>query len=184
MRYFIGFLVAILLLILLIILLVSGNSPKKAVTSFKTLPSYANTDAVASMSIAGPINADSLHASVAVSVSRTQVVFQQMQGYNNTVVRTQKFANNEASYDAFLRALDLAGFTKGNSDKALSNEQGVCSLGQRYVFALNQGNTQLQRFWSTSCGTRTYGGNTSITMTLFQAQVPGYSSLTQNVRLN
>lgn len=184
MRYFIGILVAILLLILLIIMLVSGNTPKKAVTSFKTLPSYATTDAVASMSIAGPINAESVHASIAISVSRTEVVYQQFQGYDNTVVRTQKFTNTEASYDAFLRAIDLAGFTKGNSAKALSNEQGVCALGQRYVFALNQGDTQLQRFWSTSCGTRTYGGSTGTTITLFQAQVPGYGTLTQNVRLN
>lgn len=184
MRYFIGFLVVILLLIFLIVLIVSGTGPKQTLNRAKALPDYATTDALASMSIAGPINAQSLHNSVVITVGREQVVYQQVQGYDNNVVRTQTYANTEASYDAFLRALNVAGFVKGNSEKALANEQGVCPLGQRYVFALNEGSKQIQRFWSTSCGTRTYGGNTSMTLTLFQAQVPDYSTLTQNVQLN
>jgi hypothetical protein len=183
MRYFIGFMVTIFLLILIIFLIVTGGSKTPKVTA-RQLDSYATTSAIASMSIAGPITAQSTHNEVLISVGRDQVTYEQISGYDNNVVLTKTYENTEASYYAFLRALNTAGFTKGDRAKAVANEQGICPLGQRYVFALDQDGTQLQRFWSTNCGSHTYGGNTSTTLTLFQAQVPDYNTLTQNVQLN
>ncbi len=184
MRYFIGFLITIALLILLIVLLVTGGGSKTPKTTPKQLDSYSSTDAVTTATIAGPITAQSTHNEVVISVGRDQVVFEQIQGYDNTVVNTQSYDNTEASYYAFLRALNTVGFTKGNTDPKLANEQGICPLGQRYVFEVTQNSKDLQRFWSTSCGAKTYLGNTNTTLALFKAQVPNYSLLTQNVQLN
>jgi hypothetical protein len=185
MRYFIGFFVTIVLLILLIVLLVNGGSNSNAhKTTPKALDSYSSTDAVTSSTLAGPINAESLHNSIVISVRRTQVVYQQVQGYNGNVVNTVTFTNSEASYNAFLRALNTVGFTKGDANPKLTNSQGVCPFGQRYDFAVKDNGNTIQHYWSSSCAIGTYHGSTNATLSLFQAQVPDYLTLTSNIQLN
>jgi hypothetical protein len=78
-------------------------------------------------------------------------------------------------------SLSHAGFTKGNADKALSDERGYCPLGSRYIFELiDENGKTIERYWATSCGKpKTYQGNVSLTRSLFQAQVPDYSRLIQ-----
>ncbi len=184
MRYFIGFLVTVGLVIILIILLFSGGGKSKVPNTTKTLTDYATSDAEVSMTIAGPINAVSEHQELRVIVDRNNVTYQQMTGYDGEVVSTQVFANTESAYDAFLHALQHAGFTRGNNAKALQDDVGFCSTGQRYIFELTQNGDNLQRYWATNCGgTKTYLGSLNLTLTLFQAQVPGYSNLTANTQL-
>lgn len=183
MRYFIGFIITILLLVLLIILLVSGFGTQRKAIPTRSLPSYASTDSMAQATIAGRITSQQTHNVIIVSVTRDEVVYEQQVGYDGEVVKRQTYPNTQNSYDAFLRALAVAGFNKGNSNKNLQNSQGICPLGQRYNFDLTENSKDVFNFWSTSCGTRTYGGNTGMTLTLFQAQVPNYSTLVQNVQL-
>ncbi|HMH31145.1 MAG TPA: hypothetical protein VK534_01570 [Methylomirabilota bacterium] len=181
MRYFVGFLITVGLLFLLVILLLT-NAGKPAKITPKTLDSYASTDAVTSLTTDGPINAESLHQQIRISVDRDTVTYEQTQGYNGSVVNTQTFANNQNAYSAFLHALAHSGFTRGDTSKALSNETGVCPLGSRYIFQLDQGDKTIQRFWATSCGNpKTYKGNLNTTLRLFQVQVPGYSDLVNNL---
>lgn len=184
MRYLIGFLVTIGLIILLIVLLLSGGGNKAKVPNTpKTLESYYNTDAIARLTIDGPINADIQHQQVRITVGRDDTLFQQIQGYQGTVVNSQNYANNASSYSAFLNALARANFTKGSTSTALGDESGYCSLGDRYILEFIQNGQDLERFWSTSCGGSlgTYAGNLGLTMSLFKAQVPDYSTLTENV---
>jgi len=82
-----------------------------------------------------------------------------------------------------LLALAHAGFTIGNAAPSVSDERGYCALGDRYVFELRQDNKDLERYWATSCGSpKTYQGVLNLTLELFQAQVPQYANLTQNLR--
>lgn len=174
MRYFIGFLVTIGLIILLIVLLVTGGhkAPPVAKTS-RPLASYANTDATVRFVVDGPVSAPESHKAVRITVNRNQISYERLKGYDGEAVLTKTFANTESSYQAFLRSLELAGFTQGNGDKDLKDERGYCPLGNRYIFEMKQGSKSLQRFWSTSCrGTRTFEGKTPTVISLFKRQVP------------
>lgn len=184
MRYFIGFLVTIGLIILLIFMLFHGGSKPKVQTTSKTLDSYANTSAEVSMTIDGPVNANSQHSQVRIIVGRNAVTYQQLQGYDDSVVNQQQFPNTQSAYTSFLLSLAHAGFTNYNDSSTLQDERGYCPTGDRYVFELNKDGESLERAWTTSCGSpKTYGGNTSLTSDLFRAQVPNYDTLVQNVEL-
>lgn len=193
MRYFIGFLITLGLIIILIVLLFTGGGDKgdqkqKEVTkkprTIQQLADFASSDAVARLTIDGPINADQDHQAVRITVGQEDTTYQQIQGFQGTVVNQQDFASNQSSYSNFLYALGHAGFLRGDNSKLLANEKGYCSVGNRYVFELIEGGNTIQRYWGTSCsGPKTYKGNQNLTLTLFQAQVPGYNDLTQDLSL-
>ena len=180
-RYFLAFLATFGLILLLLVLLFHGGSKPKTPTG-RTLSSYASTDAVVRMTIDGPINADQNHQAVRVTVGRDDVTFEQIQGYQGNVVNEQTFSNNEPAYENFLLALAHAGYTQGNKSSALKDERGYCPLGDRYVFELTQEDQEIERYWATGCGSpKTYLGVLSLTIQLFENQVPGYTDLTQHV---
>jgi len=182
MRYFIGFLITIGLIIVLIVLLFSGGNKSTPSAVPKLLSSYASTDAEVRLTIDGPINAAQSHQKVQITINSSQATFQQLQGYDGTVVNTQSYANTPNGYYAFLRALEQADFTKGNSSPALANDTGLCPLGDRYNMELIQNGNVLENYWTTTCGgLATFEGNTDLTLQLFQAQIPNYSNLTENI---
>jgi hypothetical protein len=192
MRYFIGFLITIGLIILLIVLLFTGGGGKKnnqtsSVQQPRTvqqLANFASTNAVVRLTIDGPIVADQNHQSIQITVGNDDTTYQQFQGYQGTVVNQQNIVNNQASYSNFLYAIGRAGFLLGDNSKALANEKGYCSLGNRYIFEMIEGGNTIQRYWATSCGNpRTYKGNLGLTLTLFQRQVPNYTTLTSSLNL-
>jgi len=183
MRYIVGFLIMLGLVILLIILLFSGGSKPKPPTA-KTLDTYAGTNAQAILTIDGPINGASLHNQVRITVDRDNVVYEQIKGYDGDVVKMQSFSSTQNAYTSFLFALAHAGFTRGSLDKTLKNESGYCPFGDRYIFEVNQDAKTIERFWATSCGKpKSYLGNVAATLSLFQAQVPGYNDLTGDLDL-
>ena len=185
MRYFIGFVVTIGLIILLIVLLFGGGGGNKVPNSSKPLTSYATTDAVAKLTIDGPINNQQQHQQVQISVDNTQVLYEQLQGYDGSVVAQKTYGSSQNAYYNFLAALGVsAGFTKGNTSSALSDERGYCPSGDRYVLELTQDGKDVERFWATNCGgTKTYGGSLNLTLSLFKAQVPDYNTLIQSLSL-
>ncbi len=182
MRYFLAFIALLGLIFLLAYLLFHGGGQKPK--NLMPFTSYAATNAQAQLTIDGPINADQDHRQIKITVNRDDVTFQLIQGYQGNAINTQTFANNQNAYTNFLFALLHAGFTKGNSDPKLSDERGYCPTGDRYIFQFTQNGNNLERYWATNCGgTKTYGGNTSLTINLFEVQVPDYGKLTQNVAL-
>lgn len=183
MRYFIGFLVTVGLIVLIVVLLFSGNN---APTTPKVdLLSYENTDATVEMINSGPITAELTHNEVKIDITRNQATLTVYQGYQETVVSSQSYANNQSAFSALLHALDVSGFTKGDPDKAKADERGYCIYGNRYVYSLISDGNVIQRYWSTSCtGIRgTYEGNRAATIWLFQKQIPDYAKLTTNVAI-
>lgn len=182
-RYFIGFIAIFGLITLMIILIFHGGGKPKPTP--RTLESYATTDAQVRLTIDGPINADQIHQQVQIIVSNISSTFKQIQGYQGNVVNQKSYASNVNAYTNFLAALGHAGFTSGTNNPALKNEMGYCPLGSRYIFELQQDGQDIERFWSTSCGSpKTYAGNTGLTLTLFQAQIPDYNALTTNLSIN
>lgn len=181
MRYYIGFLITAGLLVTLIFLLFHSGNQVKVPTTAQPLISYANTDAEVSLTIDGVINASQAHQQVQIIVNQNNVTFDQIQGYDGNIVNQKQFANSKNSYEVFLHALALAGFTEGDTSPALSDERGYCPLGDRYIFKLSEGGNNLERFWATNCGgLKTYEGDLNLTLDLFENQVPNYDSLAQN----
>jgi hypothetical protein len=183
MRYYIGFLVAIGLSIIIILLLFAGGGGSTTKKIAKPLISYANTDTIVSVTVDGPINATSEHESIRMSVSSTQALIQEYQGYAGTVVNSQSYPNTENAYYAFLSALSIAGFTLGNPSPALANDTGYCPQSSRYDYRITEDGKNIEHFWSTDCGTATYKGNPTSTMQLFEAQLPDYGSFVSNLTL-
>jgi hypothetical protein len=147
MRYFIAFFIAIALVILLIVLLFRGGGEPKTKVTPRTLHSYATTDAEASFTIDGPINAEQEHQQVRITVNHDTVTYEHIEGYNGNVVELKTFSNTVNAYTNFLFALGHAGFTRGKLDKvaALNDERGYCPQGDRYIFEFNQGEKQIER---------------------------------------
>lgn len=180
MKYILGFFVTVLLLIVLVMLLVFGGDDKKSVPSTsKTLASYSNSEAETRLTIDGPINAPEMHRATRITVSQTKTTLEQLRGYDGQVIDTKTFDNTQTSYLSFLRALELAGFTKGDTAESLKNDRGYCPLGTRYIFELENNGKKLERFWATTCnGAKSYQGNTGLTVQLFKNQIPNYSKVT------
>lgn len=185
MRYFLAFLIALLLIFWLIFLIFrGGNNKPKVPSTTKALTSYASTNAEVRMTIDGPINAAQIHQQVRITAGRDDVTYEELKGYNGDVVNQRHFSNTQEAYAVFLSALNHAGFTQGTKDPVLKDERGYCSLGDRYIFELIQSGQDIFRYWATSCGNpKTYLGALTLTISLFKAQVPNYTDLTQNVRL-
>ena len=185
MRYFIGFLITIGLLILLIMLLFRGGGDKpKVPTTTKTLDSYASTAAETILTTDGPVNANSIHKQVRITVSRDQVRYEQLKGYDGEITSTKTYDNTENAYKTFLLALAHAGFTNGETDPALKDERGYCPTGSRYIMELTNDGKTLERYWASSCGKpKTYLGEVNLTLTLFRAQVPEYNTLASDFTL-
>lgn len=185
LRYFAGFIATIVLIILLIFLIFHGGGKAKVPTTSKTLDSYATTDAEVSMTIDGPIVANQNHQAIKITVANDTATYDEIQGYQGDVIKQQSYPNNVDSYTNFLFALERAGFTEGSTDSTLKDERGYCPLGDRYIFQINQDGQQLERYWTTNCsGTpKSFKGNTNLTITLFQDQIPDYDNLSNNVNL-
>jgi hypothetical protein len=183
MRYLIGFFITIGLIILLIIMLVTGGNKNQVPNTSKPLVDYANTNAQVSMVIDGPVNSDTEHQAVRITVDQDNVTYEVLKGYDGNVSEMKRFANTQSGYDVFLHALAHAGFTRGNTDTKLADEKGYCPLSNRFVFELNQDSDSIERFWAASCGPKTYMGNLALTIALFKNQVPGYDNLSSNLNL-
>lgn len=178
MKYFLGFLASIGLIVFVFILIVrgfTGSGSKKAPVT--PLTDYANTSVQMEYTMDGPINADQSHKAVRITVGQNQVSIETLTGYDQTVAQTKTYDNNQASYSTFLRALDIAGYSKGNPDKSKKDERGYCPTGTRYSYDIVDGSDTKQHFWSASCSSPgTFKGNVSQIRVLFQAQIPDYDS--------
>jgi hypothetical protein len=160
-----------------------GGDQPDAETGSTALVQQADKNSEVRLTIQGPITSEQEHRSIVVSVTKNEARLQVLRGYQGAVMNTVAFANNEASYAEFLRALDLLSFTKGNDNEALSDERGYCPAGSRYV--LQASGTDLNtRYWATSCGDEaTSAAGIKQVLRLFEAQIPGYRDHTQDVDL-
>jgi hypothetical protein len=186
-RYIVAFAGFMLLVILLLVLIFrgGGKKPQTPTTPVKTLPDYANTTAAVSLTIDGRVNGEDKHRAIRISVDRYHRQLDIISGYSGNIVETHNFDNTEAAYDVFLRSINGGGFMSKSQKYKNNDERGKCPLGLRYIYELNDGGDELSKSWSSTCGsaTGTFGGNNSLMLSLFQAQITDYSKLTSKVVL-
>ena len=179
-------LVAIGLVVLVIVLIVKALvGPPSAPSSQIDVTKYVSTEgASATLLIDGPTNVDQDHRQVKITVSASENEIDIMQGYQSTVIATESYPNNTASFTAFLQTLKLMNFSKGTVSSV--SYQGYCPTGDRYVYTFNNGNSDLFSYWSTSCGGQgTFEGSTAQILGQFRRQIPqaDFDRLTSTVSL-
>lgn len=188
MRYIVAALIAIGLIILFVILLlraIFGGGGEAPVEQRINLADYENTGVIMRLMTEGPINANELHRQVYIEVGRDNNKIQLVHGYQGEVVRQEQVNSNSSAYGSFLRAIDLLGYTNGNKSKAVADYRGHCPFGNRYIFQIMDGNDVKQQFWSTSCGNEgSFRGQADQVVQLFQAQIPGYNDITQDLGID
>ena len=130
------------------------------------------------------VNADEVHREIEITVGQNSRSIDIIQGYQNTVISRENLYNNEPAFNEFLYAINGAGFTEVNKT-SFTNETGVCPLGNRYDFNLNQNGKNISSLWSATCtGVGTSAANQQLVIVLFQNQIPDYANITANVNLN
>ncbi len=188
MRYILGVFGVIVLLIFIVILIVR-REPTPSTTSQTgnkqvVLADYENKPATASLTTRGEVTAEEERRAIRISVTEEERVLEILEGYNETVVSRQSFANNDKAYKVFLSALDTAGFTR-EQDTEIKDERGFCPLGKRFVYKLQDGSEQILRTWNTTCAEKqgSFGGNGRTVRRLFEEQIPDYRRLVRDVKL-
>jgi hypothetical protein len=186
-RRILAVLIGIGILVLLFVLIVRGFGGGNNQSPIKEtkLVDFAATDAVAQLYIDGPVVLDQDHRAVKILVSRDQTEIDIIKGYEGTVIDQQVYPNNEAAYAVFLQALDHLNFDHGNTDPAQRDERGFCAQNDRYVYQLSNNGSTVFRYWSTSCGQGTFGGDRLAVRNLFRHQIPqkDFNDLTRGIPL-
>src|SRR5665213_1443193 len=177
MRIFVTFLIAIGLIVLVFILILKGfGSGSKNQVLPKPITSYATTNAIAELTLDGPVNYNGKHLSVQINIDQYQTQINIIQGYQGQVTNTQAYPNNQNAYAVFLRSIGTEGFMNGNPDSTITDDRGICPFGNRYVYQLVDGSQTIERYWSTSCGSQgSFKGNSVAVNSLFKAQIPNYN---------
>jgi hypothetical protein len=177
-------LVIALLIIVLIFVFSSHNS--QTIKSATPIAAYANNlTAQAAVLIDGPEAAASEHNQVQIIITNSSATLNIISGYNSRVTNTKVYANNEAAFHVFLRSLEYSQFDVGRNSPNLSQASGYCPLGDRYIFTFNVNGIQKERYWITNCNgdPHTFNGNLTLTLQLFQNQIPGYQNLVANLNI-
>jgi hypothetical protein len=183
-RYFIGFLLAVGLIVVVVVLIIRGLTGSHKGPTPLNLPSYADSDVRVQLTIDSPVTSADVHNDVILTVDNTQATLVVTKGYDGDTVRIKSYPTTTSGYAVFLRALAFNNFTKGNNNPNLRDERGRCALGDRFIYEVIDGSgNSLQRYWHTSCGDGTFGGNVSAVRRLFILQFPDYSKLTNDVHL-
>jgi hypothetical protein len=132
----------------------------------------------------GPVVAPEEQRSYTIEVSQGVVSMTVYKNFGQQVIDKKTYANNAASYNAFLNALSQEGVTErkdGTDEQDDYAELGVCANGRQYIVEID---TAVRR-WSTSCSSSqgTAGFNMSRVQTLYRNQVPDYSELVSGTGL-
>ena len=179
MKYFIGFLITVGLIVLMFILLFNNFSAKNTKTQPTSVPKvaeYAVTDTEVRMRVEGKVIAEQEHTAYQITVGRSAIRLETFRGYDSPATETRTYNNTQEGYANFLRALDFAGYMKGDAkaNEALKDDKGACAIGRRFIFEVVSGSAVNQRYWSSNCRAfrGTYQGNSEETKRLFDRQVP------------
>jgi hypothetical protein len=184
MKYILITLGVVLLIIFGIVIFNSGGSktvvsPGKKV--IKLTDYTTNNNASVQYTVEGPINALENHRTLQINVSPTSRTINIFTGYQGESLVSQTYTNGTNSYQAFLAALNRASFTREHRLSQSVNPDSICPVGNRTHYVVIDNNKDVMNLWSASCATGTFGGNISLTGTLFKSQIPNYATVTNGV---
>lgn len=148
------------------------------------LAASADTALVTRITTSGEIKNKEDYNSIRISISRSKRTLEILKGYDNVPVEVVRFDNSQAAFESFLLALELRNFTE-SKEGAGNDERGYCATGTRTVYEVIGNTDYQQRLWSGSCNKKigTFNGDSKEVKSLFQAQIPDYSSLVRGVSL-
>jgi len=174
---------SLLFVIILIIVLASVNKPaavKTVVVQKPSLIKYEDSTSSVSFTTYGGLVADSQRTTISITISAANVNSSVFNGYQETLVNSENFANNQTAYNYFLNNLDSQGFLV--SKKTKLSESSACPNGETYQVTLTDNSKVISSLWDDSCNTGVDGtfygnGQQNITaiQTLFQNQISNYS---------
>ena len=178
---------------ILILMIISrlGSGPKKpssatkknTVTNAIDVTKYANSNSKVILTVDGRINGDDQHRAIRITVDENMRTAEIIQGFEGYVINTQSAVNYPAAYEKFIFAISRYGFSKERKT-TLTDDRGVCPLGQRYIYEIYENDRSVMRRWATSCGNLgTLAGNPTQINELFQRQVTDYSKFVSKVQL-
>lgn len=194
LRFLLVVFVVILILAILVSLIFGGSNDTKTDTASdaptstpaQQFANAATTDATVSFVTDGIINGNELHRQIQIVISKNARTLTIIQGYQGQVLSTQSFTNNSDAFSDFLSAIYASGFTNERTNVSQPNIEGQCPLGHRYIYSSTDIANVPSSLWTSTCTLKsgTFGGNVSTTNSLFQKQIPNYSSLVNSVNLN
>ena len=185
MRYFLAAIVVIFFIIIVFVLVLQGFTGTGQPVPKSNLTQYAYTDTVMQYTVDGPVTANQTHMGIRVTIGQYASTIQVYEGYQNDVLRSQTFNNNQSSYYVFLRALELLDYTSGIKSPALADPRGYCPTGNRFTYQIinEDTSTNIQNYWSSTCGQGNFTGETGQINSLFVAQIPDYAQFTEGTGL-
>ena len=172
--------------IITFIVILSTNNHQAVNKSSSTNPSlvtYENTTSSVSSTTFGNLVANSARTAVQIKVSSTDVNISILSGYQETVVKTEDFANNQTAYSYFLNNLNANEFLV--SKTTTLDESSACPNGETYQLDLTDNSKTISNLWDDNCNAGidgTFKGNGKQNIfainTLFQNQVTNYADFT------
>jgi hypothetical protein len=183
MKYFLGFLATVALVIVVFILVIRGFTSNRTPKDAFVLADHTNSSMSVVLTVDGRVNADQDHQGYRILIDRNEAKLETYKGYQNQITDSKTYANNTEAYGTFLRALDLAGFSKGDDESKQTDERGVCANGTRYIYEIKDGPKGDKRYWATSCGGGTFKGKDQTVQQLFERQIPDFSPMTSRLDL-
>ncbi len=173
--------------VFLLFRLISGDGNEKAPnqpTISQKVSKLSVDGKKVSYTVYGRVVGEESRRAIRITVDDTERKLEVLQGYDESVISSTTTSNKSSAFEAFLLALENAGFTtRDNSIK--TDDRSLCSLGNRYVFETEFDDSTKIRTWSTSCNSKavSFKGSRATVDTLFKAQIPKYSELTNNIVL-
>lgn len=198
MRNYIRYAVGVLFLIGIILLIILGFNIIRGIFSTDEVPEQGQVQPEVNLSEAAAANhavqytiigstvAREEHHSIRITVDNDSRRIDVLEGYEGQTIKSRELGNTTQAYEAFLAALNGAGYTNKLDPEGRGEEARSCPLGLRYSYEVNPGGQQQFRTWSVSC-TRdlgTFAGNAELVRTLFKAQIPDYQKFVAGIRVN
>lgn len=173
--------------IFLLFRLISGggdnNAPTQPAATQKVNKLSLDANKV-SYTVYGRVVGEEDRRAIRITVDDFERKLEVLQGYDESVISSTTTSNKTSAFEAFLLALENAGFTMRDTS-IKTDDRSLCSLGNRYVFETEFDDSTKIRTWATSCSSKntSFKGSRTTVETLFKAQIPKYSELTNNIVL-
>lgn len=190
-RYAVGAGLLILAIIVIVVLFniirgaLAGNDEQAVQNRGVNLLEAPSKNQAVQYTIRGAVVGHEDRRSIRITVDRNNRKVEVLQGYDDQVINSQQFSNTQESYEAFVKAINGAGFTARLNPQDRGDEAQSCPLGQKYNYEIAPGTNDSFYTWSTSCSRKhgTFNGDRRTIEEIFQRQIPNYREITRSVEL-
>jgi len=145
-----------------------------------SLSDYANKPgAEITLHVLGPVVANEFYRSADITISPSFRTITAYKTYNNEVLATTTYGNNQNAFTQFVNALQVSNFSTTPAKDSQSEVKSTCPQGARYVYELRDEGKTITQLWATSCSTKnqSFKGNAPLANMLFRDQIPGISQM-------